>query len=95
MGRYITKNSKGEFLAPDERSSGLIACGDVERIEEPEWDGIPEGKALLCAVRNKGFEAVAYADEEVEFQRFRRSQYDGRVYTWLLMDKALAERLAD
>ena len=54
---------------------------------------VPEGKALVCVVKNVFFDAAAYAYSEQEFKEFSAPS-DHRPKTWLLMDKALVEKLS-
>ena len=53
---------------------------------------IPAGKRLICVVQNGFFDAAALCYDDREFQEFACP--DERPRTWLLMDKAVADKLA-
>jgi hypothetical protein len=62
-------------------------------IHQPaSFSEVPEDKALICVVNNHGmFEAAGYCFDEREFDCFT-DPTDIRPKTWLLMDKAKAEK---
>ena len=65
---------------------------DAEFIEKPaSFQDVPQDKAIICVVNNGPFEAAGYAFSEREFEVFAGP--DTRSKTWMLMDKALAEKL--
>lgn len=75
------------------KAAQLVAIYQAEIIPEPlGFDEVPEGKGLVCVVQNPLFDAAAYCYNADEFEEFKRD--DGRLKTWLLMDRAQAEELS-
>jgi hypothetical protein len=54
---------------------------------------IPSDQALICVVENGPFDAAAYCYNDGELKDF--SYQDGRMKTWLTLDKKLVEKLTD
>lgn len=84
MGKYINKNSKGEYIGTSFRQKidSLIQDG-AEKIEPPkEWE-----ENLCCAVDNYTFGAVAYTYDEREMEVFLRGS-GGRPTQWLKVPNA-------
>lgn len=79
MGRYINKNSKGEFLPVNGKAIALIADGAI--VTKPVYQ-----PNLVCVVENGAFDAAAYAYSKEEFEEFKR--FDGRKKTWLIVENA-------
>lgn len=64
-------------------------------IEDPESFEIPEGKTLICVVKNEGvheFDAAAIIEDEDRFLDFN-DPFDNRSKTWLLMDNLTVLKL--
>jgi len=75
------------------KAAQLVKIHQAEIIPPPaSFDEVPKGKGLVCVVENPLFDAAAYCYNQGEFAEFVRE--DGRLKTWLLMDKALAEELS-
>jgi len=88
MGKYINKDSKGNFIGTsfEQKVSSLVEDG-AERISPPTFfrDG------LICVVDNGHFGAAGYAYDEQEMNEFLYP--DNRRRQWLF--KAFAENLAE
>lgn len=83
MGWYIEVDTN---LGKVER---LIKLYGADIIKKPQTlSSIPNDKALICVISNGAFEAAALCYDEDEFKEF--SEPDGRIKTWLLMDKQIA-----
>lgn len=65
---------------------------EILPFEVPEFKDIPEHRALICVMVNGMFDAAAYIYSEAEQKVFQ--QDDGRMKTWLTMDKLLAQELS-
>ncbi len=75
------------------KAAQLQKIYQAEIIREPEsFDEVPDHRGLICVVENPGFDAAAYCYSEGEFEEF--SRIDGRLRTWLLMDKTMVEILS-
>jgi len=98
--KYINHVPEGDgftHLPVCGKAAALRASGHAAELAEPpkSYSGLPEDKALLVVVENGPFDAVAYPDEEREFNRiFYRKVPDPRPTTLFLMDRTLAETLA-
>lgn len=93
MGYYINQTSTGPFQSHDKMAE-LIINGDAVQVGPTPFAAIPEGKALLGVKDNGAFQAVGLLYSEREIAAFCYPG-DTRPTFWLLMDKALAHRLAD
>jgi uncharacterized protein (DUF1330 family) len=73
----------------------LISNHGAQRISEGRANELigDDKKAVICVIDNGSFEAAAYIYNENEFIDFSDSR-DMRLRKWLVMDKALAERLS-
>ena len=58
----------------------------------PDFDLVPEDKALICVVSNPLFDAAGYAYSKREFEEFSNPE-DLRPKIWLYMDKQLVHEL--
>lgn len=86
MGFYIEGpvTSKAQFI---------VSEYDGKIIPQPKsFSDVPADKALICVVDNGPFEAAGYCFGEREFECFS-SPRDIRERTWVIMDKAKAEKL--
>lgn len=84
MGKYINKNSKGEYIGTSFRQKidSLVQDG-AEKIDPPkEWE-----EDLCCAVDKYFFGAVAYAYDEREMELFLRGS-GGKATQWLKVPNA-------
>ena len=88
MGYYIQTPSNTH------KAEQLVQLYNAEILpfEVPEFKDIPEHRALICVVRNPMFDAAAYCFSESEWKVFTHN--DGRMKTWLMMDKLLARELS-
>lgn len=85
MGKYLQGPTKG-------KADHLVEKYHAQVIEQPKnFADVPEDMALICVVDNMIFDAAAYAYSQGEFDEFSRPC--GRPKTWLLMAKALTEKL--
>ncbi len=86
MGYYI------EVPKSVGKAAQLVRIHNASIIPCPEkFEDIPKDKALICVVDNRAFEAAGYCFSSSEFAEFKRP--DGRPRQWLLIDKALTEKL--
>lgn len=88
MGYYIE--------TPENQSKAKQLC-ELHSAETSPVPGslaeIAEDKALICVISNGRFDAAALVYSDRELRDFQEPG-DNRPRTWLLMDKALAHRLA-
>ncbi len=56
---------------------------------------VPADKGLVCVVENPGFDAAAFVYDAAELERCQPSPGDVRKHTYLLMDRAEAERISN
>ena len=84
MGKYINKNSKGEFIGSSFRSKikSLLEEGAVEISTPTEWK-----EGLVVVVDNFAFGAAAYAYSEDEMNYFITGM-NGRPFQWLYLENA-------
>ncbi len=87
MGYYIeVPQSKG-------KAQQLVALHNAKIAAcLTSLDEVPDDQALICIVDNGPFEAAGYCYSQQELDDF--SSFDGRFKQWVLMDKALAEKLS-
>lgn len=85
MGFYIQGPLKG-------KADYLVKEFAAEKIPVPKKWPPPEGKAYICVVQNRGFDAAGFLYDEREFDMF--SQPDSRPKVWLLMDREMAEEFS-
>ena len=88
MGYYI---QVPENLNKARQLVDIYAAQVIFRPEQ--FNDIPNDLGLICVVENPGFDAAAYCYSQGEFAEFCRA--DGRIKTWLTMDKGMAERLSN
>lgn len=89
MGYYI------ETTSPHNKAATILARVPGTHVVQgtPRWEDLPEGKAYVCVVDNRIFEAAAFVYNESEYVAFTLPE-DHRLKTWLTMDRADAERLS-
>jgi hypothetical protein len=80
MGWYIQGPAlgKAQFIV-SEYDGKIIPC-------PKSFSEVPDGKALVCVVKNGPFDAAAYCFNDHEFEAFTYP-CDCRPKTWLLVDK--------
>lgn len=88
MGCYIDlpmKTSKAEQL---------IGLG-AQRIDVPPSNlrALPDGKVLICVVKNPTFDAAGVAYNQAELDRMLGG-IAGRDHMWLVLDRSIALELA-
>lgn len=86
MGYYIqteSNHNKAEAIA--KKFNGEIVSRPAT------FSDIPIGKGLICIVDNILFEAAGFICDEREFNAFTQPS-DARPHTWVLIDRADAER---
>ena len=88
MGYYI----QGPTVA---KACFLVGNHEAKIVSQPNsFAEVPVGKALVCVVENGFFDAAGYVYNEQGFKDFSLPD-DHRAKTWLLMDKALVEKLTE
>jgi hypothetical protein len=91
MGYYIqTQENTGKAA----RICDSWADTEIISSAPASYQDIPEGKALVVVVENQLFEAAGVVYNEQEFRAFTDTVHDHRPRTYLLMDRALAFKLA-
>lgn len=89
MGRYI----QGPILG---KADMLVKKHGAQVIDESEAVQVfRDGKGVVCVVNNGPFDAAAYGYSESEVAAFFSTAHDRRPRTWLVLDKATAEELAE
>jgi hypothetical protein len=100
MGKYLDTGdlSRG-------RADWLIVHHAATRLEKApsSFADIPKGKALVCVIHNAPdgrrasmggeWEGAHYVEDEIELERHGEDP-TGRFKEWLLVDRAIAERLS-
>ena len=87
MGYYIQTPEPTGKAAYLREHHGAIA------VEPVEPSALAPDQALVCVIENAGFDAAAYCYNDREFQEFALPD-DRRPREWLLMDRAIVERLS-
>ena len=88
MGYYIevpNKKDKAQQLVDLHGASILAKC--------PTFEEIPRDKVLICVVANRAFDAALLVHDRGQYD-YITTIPDPREKWWLLMDKALASKLA-
>ena len=88
MGYYIeTGSAHGKAQAiVNEHGARIVTLPEAEKA-------LKEGKGVVCAVFNGAFDAAAFIYSEREMEDFSWGG-DRRPKQWLVMDRALAEKLS-
>lgn len=77
------------------KADAIIAMYQAEEIACPAaFNEVPANKALICVVQNGMFDAAMYVESEVFLSPLANSPGDLRPRRWLLMDKAICEKIA-
>ncbi len=89
MGYYI------QTPMPQNKAGQIARNHDGEIIEQPSsFSEVPKGKALICVVDNRIFEAAAFCFNESEFEEFTQ-RTDRRGKEWVLISHDLACELTE
>ena len=78
MGYYI------ETTSPHNKAATILARVPGTHVVQgtPRWEDLPEGKAYVCVVDNRIFEAAAFVYNESEYVAFTLPE-NHRSKTWL------------
>lgn len=90
MGYYIeapSNHGKAEYLVRTHGGERLV-------IPPATMEEIPEGKALIVVIDNMIFEAAGFAHDQRELDAFTKNPRDPRPREYVIMDRALAEKLS-
>lgn len=88
MGYYIETHS-----THDKAATILSKVEGAELVDgTPRWEDLPEGRAYICVVDNRIFEAAAFAYDADEFKVFSDPS-DYRPKQWLTIPRETAEHL--
>lgn len=75
------------------KASQLVNLYCAKIIKPPQsFNEIPDHRALVCVIENLMFDSAGYCYSEREYKVFAHN--DGRIKTWLLMDKLLVQELS-
>ena len=88
MGKYIQGPTLGKAKMLLDQHNGTLTLNPPTNFND-----VPEGKALIVVVDNGPFEAAAHLDNQQEFDHWMKFN-DPRPRTYILIDKNLAEQLA-
>lgn len=89
MGIYIE--------VPDSKNKAdqIIKLYGATKLDDlPNWDDIPEDKALIAVVNNGNWDAALYVEDPYQWCRVACDN-SGRPIRYLLMDLKLAEKLTN